>query len=71
MWWLVVCDKRANQLISIKRATVGRQQQVTLEFNAPNVAGTCQYTLFLMCDSYVGVDQEHEVNFKVKDAMHD
>jgi len=39
---------------------------VTLEFTAPEEAGAVEYTLFFMCDSYLGCDQEYTVELDVK-----
>lgn len=36
-----------------------------LEFAAPEEAGECNYLLYFMCDSYLGCDQEYDLNFKV------
>ena len=36
-----------------------------LEFSAPNDAGKYNYTLFFMCDSYMGADQEYEFEIDV------
>lgn len=56
-WWLVVGDPGTRSLLSIKRVTIARTQQVRLEFTLP--AGTHdRLKLYLMCDSYVGADRE-------------
>lgn len=65
-WWLVVGDAGKGTLAAIKRVTLGRRQKVTLEFTAPEEAGAVEYTLFFMCDSYLGCDQEYTVELDVK-----
>lgn len=35
--------------------------QVKLEFTAPSAAGKHALTLFFMCDSWMGCDQEYEL----------
>lgn len=55
-WWLVVGDERTNSLLAIKRVTVGRKLDIRLEYVVPN-PGEHELTLYLMSDSYVGVDQ--------------
>ena len=65
-WWLVVGDPSANALLAIKRIALQRRAKAKLEFMAPEVAGKKQLTLFLMCDSYMGCDQEFEVELDVK-----
>lgn len=56
-----------NSLISIKRITLQKKAKVKLEFQAPS-PGDHSYTLYFMCDSYMGVDQEYKFNIYVSDA---
>lgn len=65
-WWLVVGDTRNNTLVAIKRvANLSKVAKTTLDFQAPNVPGEYNYTLYFMCDAYLGCDQEYKVQFKV------
>lgn len=68
-WWLVVGDTKSNQLLAIKRVTLQRKSKVKLDFAAPAEAGTRNYTLYFMCDSYLGCDQEYNFTLDVKEAM--
>lgn len=65
-WWLVVADVAKNELLSIKRLTVKQRAQIQLDFVAPSETGAAQLTLYFMCDSYVGCDQEYEFSIDVK-----
>ncbi|XP_050210373.1 DExH-box ATP-dependent RNA helicase DExH12-like [Mercurialis annua] len=67
-WWLVVGDTKSNQLLAIKRVSLQRKAKVKLEFAAPSEAGRKSYTLYFMCDSYLGCDQEYNFNVDVKEA---
>ncbi|KAL4291767.1 hypothetical protein GQ457_14G019550 [Hibiscus cannabinus] len=58
-WWLVVGDTKSNQLLAIKRVSLQRKAKVKLEFAAPTEAAEKSYTLYFMCDSYLGCDQEY------------
>ncbi|CAI9110809.1 OLC1v1010898C1 [Oldenlandia corymbosa var. corymbosa] len=58
-WWLVVGDVKNNQIVTIKRVTLGRKLNVKLDFEVPKEIGEKTYTLYFMCDSYVGCDQEY------------
>jgi pre-mRNA-splicing helicase BRR2 len=40
-------------------------EKVKLEFTAPEDRGDYNLVLYLMCDSYVGCDQEYEFNISV------
>uniref|UniRef100_A0A915CXY3 Helicase ATP-binding domain-containing protein n=1 Tax=Ditylenchus dipsaci TaxID=166011 RepID=A0A915CXY3_9BILA len=66
-WWLVVGDQSSNQLLSIKRLTVNAKAQTKLDF-VPTQSGKVNYTLFFMCDSYIGADQEFAVSVKVDET---
>lgn len=67
-WWLVVGDEGTKTLLAIKRVTVGKQLKVKLEFTVPT-PGKHDLKLFLMSDSYVGVDQEPSFEVTVAEAM--
>jgi len=63
-WWLVLGSPQKNQLISIKRVILQKRNKVKLDFEATE-AGTHNYTLYFMCDSYMGCDQEYELPIRV------
>ena len=67
-WWLVIGDVQANALMCIKRITLQAKAKVKLDFVAPD-PGEYNYKLFLMCDSYLGCDQEYDLPLKVGEAM--
>ena len=52
-------------LLSIKRLTLQTKSKVKLDFTAPSSLGTHKYTLYFMCDAYMGCDQEYPFNIKV------
>lgn len=71
-WWLVVGDTKANSLLAIKRVSLQRKAKVKLEFATPSDPGRRTYTLYFMCDSYMGCDQEYNFTVDVKEtAGHD
>jgi len=67
-WWLVVGEESSKTLLAIKRVTIGRALNVKLEFTVPT-PGNHDLKLFLMSDSYVGVDQEPAFSVKVAEEM--
>ena len=67
-WWLVVGDPKTNALVSIKRVSLQQKASVKLDFVAP-AAGEHRYTLYFMCDSYLGCDQEYELKLTVGEAV--
>ncbi|MCJ1252671.1 DEIH-box ATPase [Lignoscripta atroalba] len=66
-WWLVV-GGRDNSLLAIKRVTIGRKLELKLEYVVPT-PGKQTLTLFLMSDSYVGVDQDPRFEVDVAEGM--
>ncbi|KAJ1503063.1 hypothetical protein HMI54_008444 [Coelomomyces lativittatus] len=63
-WWLVIGDASTKELFGIKRVTLMRELSTRLEFVVPK-EGKYQLTLYLMCDSYLGCDQEYEFQVNV------
>lgn len=55
-WWLVVGEEKSKNLLAIKRVAIGRKLELRLEYVVPT-PGEHELTLYLMSDSYVGVDQ--------------
>ncbi|ESQ34697.1 hypothetical protein EUTSA_v10006525mg [Eutrema salsugineum] len=67
-WWLVVGDTETNQLLAIKRVSLQRKLKVKLDFAVPSEPGEKSYTLYFMCDSYLGCDQEYSFSVDVKES---
>ncbi|KAJ2722989.1 Pre-mRNA splicing [Coemansia sp. Benny D115] len=68
-WWVVVGDPRTQTLVAVKRVAVERHLETLVEFTAPESIGTVAYKLFLMCDGYLGCDQEFDLTLDVQAAM--
>ena len=67
-WWLVVGEESTKTLLAIKRITIGRKLSLRLEYTVPT-PGEHALKLFLMSDSYVGVDQDPSFNVTVAEGM--
>ena len=67
-WWLVIGVPKAGQLSAIKRVTLARKAKVKLEFAAPAGAGKQDFALYLMCDSYMGCDQQFDFSLDIEAA---
>lgn len=68
IWWLVVGDESAKTLLAIKRITIGKSLNVRLEYTVPT-PGEHELKLFLMSDSYVGVDQDPSFKVTVAEGV--
>lgn len=64
-WWIVIGDPTNNTLCAIKKTPLKVEMSTSLIFNAPEQSGDYKYKLYLVSDSYLGCDQEFELNFKV------
>ena len=66
-WYLLLGSKGADELLALKRVgiPVGQKSSCTLIFPALDSAGRTitEVTLFLLSDSYQGMDQEYTVCF--------
>jgi pre-mRNA-splicing helicase BRR2 len=66
-WWVVLGDPKNNALLAIKRITLNKSHMdVRLEFE-PTAAGKQNIKVYLMCDCYMGCDQEHDLALVVGD----
>ena len=64
-WWLLVGDASTNTMLTIKRVTVGAAFKAKLQFEAPEIPGDYNLTLYLCSDSYIGCDQEYDLPLTV------
>ncbi|CAG8748715.1 5153_t:CDS:2, partial [Funneliformis caledonium] len=75
-WWLVFGDKSTDSIIEMKKINMSNglfgefsnEQTFKLKLTAPEWGGNYQYTIFLINDGYLGLDQQFDVEFHVKDA---
>ena len=63
-WWLVLgCE---DELLALKRVQLHRgTTRAELQFIAPEEAGQLDYEVYLISDSYIGLDQQHGVRMSV------
>ena len=66
-WWLVVGGGDGN-LLAVKKVSIGKELNVRLEFVVPS-PGKHELTLYLMSDSYVGVDQDPKFEVNAAEGM--
>jgi len=67
IWWLIVADERMNLVMGLKRISSLRDKlEVKILFQAPRKPDIYTYTVFLVCDSYVGFDIKKSFKLNVK-----
>ena len=73
-FWLIVGDPKTNKLLSIKRVNppaAGAPLRTKLDIVAPETLGKHSALLYLISDSYLGCDQQYELNMNVLEAVDD
>ncbi|KAG7336122.1 hypothetical protein KOW79_000815 [Hemibagrus wyckioides] len=65
-WFLVLGEVDKRELLAIKRVGYIRNRNLTsVAFYTPEQTGKCIYTLYLMSDSYLGLDQQYDIHLNV------
>ena len=74
-WFLIVGEIETGELIALKRIPFinnkqqqhkrGNQLNQKLEFTSPSKLGRMIYTIYLLSDSYIGLDQQYDVYLEV------
>lgn len=64
-WWVVLGDEERNKLYTVKRTGLAGEVSLNLDSYAPEEVGEHELKLFLICDSYMGVDQEFTIKIVV------
>ena len=62
MWWLIVGNKKTNKVFTTKRCILKQESKLALTFDKD--PETTSYTLYALCDSYLGCDQVEEIEIK-------
>lgn len=61
-WWVVVGDKH-NNLLGLKKASVKKKVNLKIQIEVPSDLANDKVYVYLMADSYIGLDQVYQVNF--------
>ncbi|KAL5116913.1 Pre-mRNA-splicing helicase BRR2 [Pleosporales sp. CAS-2024a] len=67
-WWLVLADPTHHALLAIKKVTIARSLDTLLEFTLEK-SGPHDLTLYLVSDSYLGVDQAPSFRVEAAEGM--
>ena len=62
-WFLFVGNQATNELVAMKRVAFKRFSTKNLAICLPKNFVNEKYQLYLMCDSYIGLDQEFTIDF--------
>ena len=61
-WWILVADSQ-NNLLSLKKVSVKKKLSLKLQIDGPENIRKNKVCVYLMADSYIGLDQFVRVNF--------
>ncbi|KAH3727105.1 hypothetical protein DPMN_053030 [Dreissena polymorpha] len=65
-WFLIVGDVQNKELVALKRVPYIRgNSSVQLSLFMPEKPGRVIYTVYLMSDSYLGLDQQYDLHLEV------
>ncbi|XP_028280593.1 activating signal cointegrator 1 complex subunit 3 [Parambassis ranga] len=68
-WFLIMGEVDRRELLALKRVGYVRNHTaVSLAFFTPERTGKCIYTLYLLSDSYLGLDQQYDIHLNVNPA---
>uniref|UniRef100_A0A3Q3K309 Activating signal cointegrator 1 complex subunit 3 n=1 Tax=Monopterus albus TaxID=43700 RepID=A0A3Q3K309_MONAL len=68
-WFLVMGEVDRKELLAVKRVGYVRNSTtVSVAFYTMEKTGKCIYTLYLMSDSYLGLDQQYDIHLNVTAA---
>jgi pre-mRNA-splicing helicase BRR2 len=72
-WWIVIGDVETKTLLAVKRTTLERKVGVSMRFSCPDgrAVGKMGVKVYVMCDSYMGVDQEYDLEVEVVEGTSD
>ncbi|GAB7364123.1 hypothetical protein MBLNU230_g4675t1 [Neophaeotheca triangularis] len=65
MYWVVVVDEQRKSLLGIKRVRLVKKNSFKVGVTVVH-PGKTELTVFLMCDSYIGLDQEPKLEVDVE-----
>ncbi|KAL4657484.1 activating signal cointegrator 1 complex subunit 3 [Arapaima gigas] len=68
-WFLVLGEVDKRELLAVKRiGFIRTRTSASIAFFTPEKTGRCIYTLYLMSDSYLGLDQQYDIHLNVTPA---
>lgn len=59
-WWLFIGDTD-NNLLAVKKVSIKRKVTVKLQIDVPERLNRTKIHVYLLADSYVGLDQAQEI----------
>lgn len=65
-WWVILGEMDSGELLAVKRVgQVRASSTVSLSFYTPEDLGRRIYTVYLINDAYLGMDQQYDVPLEI------
>merc|ERR1712113_287042 len=68
-WWIIGVSNNKTNLLFARKVDLEVKSELRVQFFASLEEGTHKFKLYLICDSYIGCDQEHVVEYAVKNLI--
>ena len=65
-WWIIIGDEDTNKLFFIRKLYFNKSLKIPVNFEGPNKPGIYSFKVFLICDSWIGCDQEENFDFSIQ-----
>eukprot|EP00747_Dinoflagellata_sp_TGD_P161473 gnl/TRDRNA2_/TRDRNA2_178087_c2_seq1.p1 gnl/TRDRNA2_/TRDRNA2_178087_c2~~gnl/TRDRNA2_/TRDRNA2_178087_c2_seq1.p1 ORF type:complete len:2167 (-),score=-96.49 gnl/TRDRNA2_/TRDRNA2_178087_c2_seq1:381-6881(-) len=65
-WWIIGFHAASKLILFMKKVALDIRAELKWKFLMPNTPHDTKFKLYLMCDSYIGCDQEHELSCSVE-----
>lgn len=62
-WWVLIGDTN-NNLLAIKKVSIKKRVTLKLQIDVPEELKRTKVHVYLMADSYIGLDQAVEISLK-------
>ncbi|TRZ04207.1 hypothetical protein DNTS_002616, partial [Danionella cerebrum] len=65
-WFIILGEVDKKELLAVKRVGfIRNRSSASVAFYTPEKTGKCIYTIYLMSDSYMGLDQQYDIHLNV------
>jgi pre-mRNA-splicing helicase BRR2 len=64
-WWVLIGDNQ-NNLLALKKVSIRRRVELKIQIDVPEDLTHGEVSVYLLSDSYIGLDQVQKINFKTE-----
>ena len=63
-WFIILGNVKTNEVLAFEKVAFKEKRNCKITFTAPNIIDEDSIKLYIMSDSYFGLDQEYNINLK-------